>query len=129
MATKKKPVDIDALIAEDVEAAEEARTYKAMTIFGRDWRVSTSPNIYASLGAELGEPEAIAHLIIDLIHEDEQAEFRRVLLSRPTLDAKVFMKLLNSMIEAIAEHPTTSPSGSSRSPSGTQAGRQKSAAT
>lgn len=119
--------DLDSLLAEDFAAAEAEVRYKKVKLFQRQWRVSTAPNIYAGIGAEMADPESLARFVLDIIHPEERADFRQALFDAKGLSADVFLKMLNGMVEAASGNPTKSSAGSSRS-SKTQAAPRKSAA-
>ena len=128
MATKKTPIDIDALLREDIDEAIAATKYVPVTVFGQTRRVSQSPNTFAALAGSYGDVEALVSMIVGVIHEDDREEFRHDLLMAQGITADVLMKILNSLVEAASERPTKSPSDSSTGSAKTKVARQKSAA-
>ena len=129
MATKKAPIDIDALLQEDIDEAIAATKYVPVTVFGQTRRVSQSPNTFAALAGSYGDVEALVSMIVGVIHPDDSEDFRQDLLMAQGITADVLMKLLNSLVEAAAERPTKSPSGSSKGSVKKKAAPRKSAAS
>jgi hypothetical protein len=129
MPTPNTPVDLDALLADDIAAVIKATKWNKIKLFDKTWRITTEPNVFASLAGSYGDVEALVSIIKNVVHPDEREEFHRTLLGADGINAEVLMKLLNHLVEAAAERPTTSPSGSSRASGKTQAVRRKSAGT
>ena len=129
MVTKKTPLDLDALLQEDLDAAIKATKYVPVTLFEKTRRVSTSPNTFAALAGSYGDVEALVSMIVGVIHPDDQDEFRHDLLMAQGITADVLMKILNSLVEAAAERPTKSPSASSTASAKKKPVRRKSAAS
>lgn len=129
MASPNTPFDLDALLADDIAAVVKATKWNKIKLFDRNWRVTTEPNVFASLAGSYGDVEALVSIIRNIVHPDERDDFHKALLSKDGINAEVLMKLLNYLIETAAERPTKSPSGSSRVSSQTPAGRRKSAVT
>lgn len=125
MATKKV-VDLDALISGDIALALEDRQFIPVKLFGKEWRVSNQTNTFINLRAGEGDAKAFAEFIINIIHEDERQDFSTALMQADGITPEVLMKVINHLFEAVADHPTKSSSGSSRS-AGTRAAKPKSA--
>jgi hypothetical protein len=106
-------IDLDSIIRADREAAVDSAKYVKMKVFGNEYRITTSPNIYTSLAAGTGDPVAIANLITNVLHEDDRDSFTKELMNAAGISAEVLLKMLNAMLEAVAERPTKSSSGSS----------------
>lgn len=122
MPASTKPKDLDALLADDIAKAVKSAQWNRITLFGRTWRITTEPNVFATLAGSYGDVEALVSMIQNVVHPDERDDFHKALLTAEGISAEVLMKLLNLIIEAAAERPTKSPSVSSRASSGTRAG-------
>jgi hypothetical protein len=120
-------IDLDSIIRADREAAVDSAKYVKIKVFGSEYRITTSPNIYTSLAAGTGDPVAIASLITNVLHEDDRDAFTKALMSAEGISAEVLLKMLNTMLEAVAERPTKSSSGSSSGRKASPARKQKSA--
>lgn len=120
--------DMDAFIADQRDAALKTVKYNPMTLFGREWRLTTEPNVFVALAGAYGDIEAMTSMIGNCVHPDERADFRKALMSADGINAEVLMKLLNGLVEAAAERPTTSRSGSSTRSAVKKAAPRKSAA-
>lgn len=129
MATSITPVDLDALLADDIAAVVKATKWNRIKLFDQTWRITTEPNVFASLAGSYGDVEALVSIIRNVVHPDEREAFHRALLTADGINAEVLMKLLNHLVEVAAERPTKSPSGSSPASGKTQVARRKSAAT
>ena len=129
MPTPNTPIDLDALLSEDIAAVVKATKWNKIKLFDRTWRVTTEPNVFAQLAGSYGDVEALVSILRTVVHPDERDDFHRALLSADGFNAEVLMKLLNHLIEVAAERPTKSPSGSSRVSGKTPAARRRSAAT
>lgn len=119
-------IDLDAIIKPEIAAAIKATKYVKVKVFGREWRISSNPNIYTSLASGSGDVEALAKLIVNVVHEDERSDFKRTLMDTEGVSAEVLLALLNGLLEAVAERPTKSPSGSSPGRKATRATALKS---
>ena len=113
MPSKKDVTDIDALVAADIEKALKARKWNKIKLFDQEWRITTEPNVFAALAGSYGDIEALVSMVKNIVHPDEREEFHKELLERDGITADVLMKILTSLVEAAAERPTKSPSGSS----------------
>jgi hypothetical protein len=113
MPAKKSVFDLDALIAPDVEAARKAQKWNKVKLFDREWRITTEPNVFAALAGSYGDVEALVSMVKNIVHPEEREDFHKELLMRDYINAEVLMKILTGLIEAAAERPTKSPSGSS----------------
>ena len=80
-------------------------------IFGRDWKVLQDINSFTALDAD-NDAANYAQLLSNAIHEDDKAEFLRMLKSQRQMDAPKLMELLNAILEAASGNPTPSSSGS-----------------
>lgn len=120
-------IDLDSIIRADREAALDAAKYVKIKVFGEEYRITTSPNIYTSLAAGTGDPVAIASLITNVLHEDDRDAFTKALMNAEGISAEVLLKMLNSMLEAVSERPTKSSSGSSTGRKASPARKRKSA--
>jgi len=129
MASPNTPVDLDALLADDFAAVVKSTKWIKIKLFDRQWRVTTNPNVFATLAGSYGDVEALVSMIKNIVHPDERDDFHKALLDKDGINAEVLMKLLNHLIETASERPTKSPSGSSRASGGTRAVTRKSAAT
>jgi hypothetical protein len=127
MPTPNTPIDLDALLADDISTVVKNTKWNKIKLFDRTWRITTEPNVFASLAGSYGDVEALVSIITNLPHPDEREEFHKALLGADGINAEVLMKLLNYLIEAAAERPTKSPSASSRVSGKTPAARRKSA--
>lgn len=126
MATARtKVVDLDEFLAEHIREAEDEREYIPIKIFGREWRVSNQLSAFIALQAGDGDPKAFTSFLMNVTHPDEQREFQEHLY-RLNLKTEGLLALINKIMEVVAEHPTKSSSGSSRSAK-TQAAKRKSA--
>jgi len=119
-------IDLDKIIKEDRDAAIDQTSYIKMKLFGDEFRVTTNPNVYTSLAAGSGDPNAIASLLTGMLHTDDRDNFKNKLMGADGINAEVLLKILNAMLEAVAERPTKSPSGSSRGRKATPASKAKS---
>lgn len=125
MPTKKSSAfDIDALIAPDIEAARKAQKWNKVILFQREWRITTEPNVFAALAGSYGDVEALVSMVKNIIHPDEREDFHKELLERDHINADVLMKILSGLVEAAAERPTKSPSGSSGTSTRTRVAKQ-----
>jgi hypothetical protein len=124
MATTSKPIDLDALIADDIAKAIKATKWNKVTLFGETWRITTEPNVFAALAGSYGDIEALVSMIKNIVHPDEREAFHKALLSSEGITADVLMKLLSGLVEAAAERPTKSPSASSGASTKTRVARQ-----
>lgn len=122
-------LDLDALIADDLAAAKKNEKWNKIKLFEREWRVTTQPNAFAAVAGSFGDAQALVSLVVDLIHPDEQVEFRNTVIKMRNLNNEVLMTIINGLLEAASEHPTKSPSGSSRASATTRGAKPKSAAT
>lgn len=123
------PLDLDALLADDIAAAVKSTKWNTITLFKRKWRITTEPNVFAALAGSYGDVEALVSMIINIVHPEERDDFHKALLSAEGINADVLMKLLNGLVEAAAERPTKSPSASSEGSAKTRVARRKSEAT
>lgn len=121
--------DLDALLADDIAKAVKATKWNKITLFDREWRITTEPNVFAALAGSYGDIEALVSMIGNIVHPDEREDFHKALLSAEGITADVLMKLLNGLVEAAAERPTKSPSGSSGGSRKTPVAKRKSAAS
>lgn len=121
--------DLDALLADDIAKAVKATKFNMITLFGKKWRITTEPNVFAALAGSYGDVQALVSMIVNIVHPEEREEFHKALLSAQGINADVLMKLLNGLVEAAAERPTKSPSGSSGGSRTTPVAKRKSAAT
>ena len=112
-AKKSTAFDLDALIAPDVEAARKAQKWNRVKLFDQEWRITTEPNVFAALAGSYGDVEALVSMVKNIVHPDEREDFHKALLERDYMNADVLMKILTGLVEAAAERPTKSPSGSS----------------
>ena len=126
MATTK---DIDALLSADIDAVVKATKWNKILLFEKEWRITTEPNVFATLAGSYGDVEALVSMIKNIVHPDERDDFHKALLAKDGINAEVLMKLLNYLIETAAERPTKSPSGSSPASGKTRVATRKSAAT
>jgi hypothetical protein len=129
MAASSNIIDLDALLAPDIAAALKAAKWNKIKLFGAEWRITTEPNVFAALAGSYGDIPALVSILTNIVHPDERTDFHRAMLSADGITADVLMKLINGIVEAAAERPTKSPSGSSRASSKTQVARRNSAAT
>lgn len=111
---------MDDFIAEQRDAALKNIKYSKMTLFDREWRLTSEPNVFVALAGSYGDIEAMTSMIGNAVHPDERGDFRTALMNADGINAEVLMKLLNGLVEAAAERPTKSPSASS-----TQSARKK----
>ena len=128
MASSNTPIDLDALLADDIAAVVKATKWNTIKLFDRTWRITTAPNVFAALAGSYGDVEALVSMTKNVVHPDEREDFHKALLLADGINAEVLMKLLNGLIEAAAERPTKSPSDSSRVSAKTQVAPRKSAA-
>jgi len=124
MPAKKAAFDIDSLIAPDVAALRKAQKWNVVILFDQDWRITTEPNVFAALAGSYGDIEALVSMIKNIVHPDERDDFHKALLDRDYINADVLMKILGGLVEAAAERPTKSPSGSSGTSTKTRAAKQ-----
>ena len=129
MASTTSPIDLDALLADNIAASVKATKWNRIKLFDRTWRITTEPNVFAALAGSYGDVEALVSMIKNIVHPDEREDFHRALLAKDGINAEVLMKLLNGLIEAAAERPTKLPSGSSRASGKTPVARRNSAAS
>lgn len=120
-AKKAVAFDLDALIKDDVAAALKAQKWNKVKLFDREWRITTEPNVFAALAGSYGDIEALVSMMKNMVHPDEQDDFHKALLDNPAINAEVLMKILTGLVEAAAERPTKSPSGSSGTSTKTRA--------
>ena len=123
-----KVIDIDAMLSEHRDKVMAERKYIPVKLFGREWRVSNQINNFLALRAGEGDVEAFTQYLLNCTHEDEKHDFRTALFEADVMDADGLLMIINHLMEAVANHPTKSSSGSSRS-ARTQAVKRKSAAT
>lgn len=113
MAAMPGTFNMDEYIQEQRDTALANIKYSKMTLFDRDWRLTSEPNVFVALAGSYGDIEAMTAMISNAVHPDERADFRKALMAADGINAEVLMKLLNGLVEAAAERPTKSPSGSS----------------
>ena len=123
-AAASKPVDLDALLKPDIDKAIKTTKWNKVTLFGETWRITTEPNVFAALAGSYGDIEALVSMIKNIVHPEEREDFHKALLSAEGITADVLMKLLGGLVEAAAERPTKSPSGSSGDSTKTQVARR-----
>lgn len=123
-----KVTDIDALLAAHKEKVLAERKYIPVKLFDQEWRISNQINNFLALRAGEGDVQAFTEYLINCTHPDEQAEWKAALYKADVMDADGLLMVINHLMEAVANHPTKSSSGSSRS-ARTQAVKRKSAAT
>jgi hypothetical protein len=119
-------IDLDRILKPEIEAAIKATKYVKIKVFGKEWRLSTSPNIYTSLAGGSGDVEALAKMLVNIVHEEDRSDFKTTLMDAEGVSAEVLLALLNGMMEAVADRPTKSPSGSSTGRKRTQVTQLKS---
>ena len=120
-AAKNKPFDLDALIADDLEKALKSQKWNKVKLFDQEWRITTEPNVFAALAGSYGDIEALVSMIKNIVHPDEREDFHKAILQHEGINAEVLMKILTGLVEAAAERPTKSPSGSSGTSTKTRA--------
>lgn len=129
MPAAKKPVfDIDALLEEHRDAERAKIKYVLVRLFGREWRIRDQINNFMALRAGQGDVEAFTSFLMTCTHEDEREDFRAELFKADVMDPDTLLAIINNLMTAVADHPTKSSSGSSRSVK-TRAGNPRSAAT
>jgi hypothetical protein len=128
MPAAKKVIDIDSLLSEHRDKVLAERKYIPVLLFGREWRVINQINNFTALRAGDGDVEAFTQFLMNCTHEDEREDFRKALFTADVMDPDMLLMILNNLMEAVANHPTKSSSGSSRSPQ-TRVAKPKSAAT
>ena len=124
----QKVLDIDALLSDHREKLLSERKYIKVKLFGREWRIVNQINNFLALRAGEGDVEAFTQFLLNCTHEDEKVAFRTALFEADVMDADGLLMIINHLMEAVANHPTKSSSGSSRS-GRTQVAKPKSAAT
>lgn len=107
-----KTLDLDAAIGE-IEEPQHTRPFK---LFGKTWTLVCDLNSFALSDLATGEPAAIVRFLDSIVVPAERQEFRVALASQPNLPAERLGKILNALVEAATERPTTpqSASGSGR---------------
>jgi hypothetical protein len=128
MPTAKKVIDIDSMLKEHREKVQSERKYIPVKLFDREWRIVNQINNFTALRAGEGDVEAFTQFLLNCTHDDEKADFRNALYSSDMMDSEGLLMIINHLMEAVANHPTKSSSGSSRS-ARTQVAKPKSAAT
>jgi hypothetical protein len=128
-AASSNIIDLDAQLAGDIAEALKARKWNKIKLFGQEWRITTEPNVFAALAGSYGDIPALVSILTNVVHPDERTDFHRAMLDADGINAEVLMKLINGIVEASAERPTKSPSGSSRPSGKTQVAKRNSAAT
>lgn len=126
--TQIKPVNLDAEFAEMFANASKTVKYKNVTLFGRDWRVTTSTNVFSAVAGSMGEADAFISMLSNVVHPDERADFRKALMSIDGMDVDMLMQILSRLMEVAAERPTKSPSASSAGSTRARTKRQSSVA-
>lgn len=111
--TNAKPIDIDAMLAEGEDATEAQQTVKVM-LLGREWDFQVGINTFTFSAIMAGDVGAMSQFIINVVVEDQRAEFASALHRATGMTAPKLNKLLTSIVEAVSERPTKQPSGSSR---------------
>lgn len=112
---KSKSVDLDAALEEHRAKREAERQFITVTLFQREWRISNQVNVLQMLLASDGEVSGLTSFLMNCTHPDEQPAFNKALLSSVMLDEEGLLLICNSLLEAIADHPTKSSTASSRS--------------
>lgn len=110
----KNVPDLDAALDFDPDEVVPTMTVR---MFGREWNLNSSVNVFnvASFMASF-DATTIHAYIKGLVAEDQWDEFSVELSKVKNLDLEKLMKIINAMTEAIAERPTTPPSGSRSGP-------------
>lgn len=111
----QKVIDIDAMLAEHREKMHAERKYIKVKLFGREWRIVNQINNFLALRAGEGDVEAFTQFLMNCTHEDERVDFRNELYKADMFDADGLLLVINQLMEAVANHPTKSSSGSSSS--------------
>jgi len=122
-----KAFDIDALLADALAEAASKTVYIKVKLFGREWRISSQINTFLALRAGEGDTKAFTEFLMNVAHPDERAEFQDALYRIEPLTADILLIIINNLMEAVANHPTKSSSGSSRTAK-TSVAKPKSAA-
>ncbi len=124
----REAIDLDAQYAERFAKKAKGIVYVPVTLFGRDWRVSTETNVFAALAGGDGDAKAILRMTRNVVHPEERDEFASTLMSQEGMDAEIMLDLLNSLTEVAAERPTKSPAASSAGRTAASTKRRTSAA-
>jgi hypothetical protein len=115
--------DIDAMIREDHEKALAEITSVPVKLFGEEFRVQTDLNVYqTALVTEDESGGTLLNIIHSIIHPDDLDRFKKTLAMQKGLSAQVLGGIVNGLLEAAADRPTKSSSGSGtgRAKSGTR---------
>jgi hypothetical protein len=113
MSDETTIVDLDALLEAKMKAAKDKIQYRPIRLLGREWRVSTAPNAFTSLGAAGGDVRALSHMIAGAVHTDERDQFTNALMNADGIDDVVLLGIIEAFLEVVGERPTESPSDSS----------------
>lgn len=113
MPTKPKVADLDALFADRIQSNADARKIHPFKMFGRDWHATDGQSLVAAVdafGDETGQ--GLIDLCVSFVVDDEQDDFRQA-LKTPGINADIFIEILNTLTELVAEGRPTEPSAAS----------------
>lgn len=115
--------DLDSLFEPRLRANIKNEHRAKVKLGGREWTVTDSGSIMASIdlfaGDEATAAAAFADYIAGMVVEEERKEFQQMLRRIQGLNAELLMEIANAMQEAVADRPTRpseDSSGSSPSP-------------
>jgi len=97
---------------------KKKRGRESVDVLGETFRLNSSPNAFLGLQVT-ADPEDTASLyffLINLIHEDDQRDFKNHMARQAHLSGEDLGKIITDVLQAVADpNPTGTSSGSSRS--------------
>lgn len=106
-------IDLDALFADELTAGDDTVVAK-VKLLGQEWDLIDSDNAFNSLRTADFEnnPSVLTQLMLGLIHPSQRSAFTGALGRVQKLTAETLVKLINALVEAVAQRPTEPPSDS-----------------
>ena len=113
MAKNSTVIDIDAQLT---PVSDEPVHTRPVRLFGAEWTLVCDVNSFEMAYVSTGDAQAIVDFLINSVIEEERGMFARTFAAQPSMSPERLGEILRSLVEVMAERPTTP-----RSVSGSQA--------
>lgn len=99
-------LDLDARFAKRLQRNVDDALIVPLTLGGREWHLTDSGSVVASLDAIRGDDDAIMDWVTNFVVDEEADEFRSMLRKLRGLDGEILGEMTEAILEALSDRPT-----------------------